>query len=168
MIEYLYTSSYTAESSPPDFALTLHVNIFFLSIQLSIPGLQQLAVARFRNALNTFVKDAKVYLDAVRLIYASTKAKLRPDLRDVVIEAAAIEMRSLLEEPARTPFLKLTADFPEFQGDLYMFLLSSLSMPLGVVIPHLCEECGPRDEDDGYEVTTDCKGCGQEKTLSFT
>jgi len=35
------------------------------------------------------------------------------------------------------------------------------------VAQELCEECGPREEGEGYEITTECKGCGKKRTLEF-
>lgn len=50
-----------------------------------------------------------------------------------------------------------------------MFLIEHLSRPMDteLVFAELCDECGPRPEDDGYEVITECKNCGKEKLLEF-
>lgn len=69
--------------------------------------------------------------------------------------------------PHREGFFKLTAEVPDFQTEIYFLMLDHPTRPMEVMAPDLCEECGPREEGDGYEVTTECKGCGKEKTLAF-
>lgn len=59
------------------------------------------------------------------------------------------------------------AEVPAFQKDVMCTMVENPASQVQVLVPELCEECGPRAEDDGYQVTTTCKGCGVEKTFEF-
>jgi hypothetical protein len=145
-MEYLYSTSYNTTDHEPDFSLPHHIKVFSFSVQLSISGLEQLATKKFAFTLMTE----------------------HPGLRRVVVEAAVTELRNLVHE---SRFFDLTSTVKDFQADIYLFLMNHPSRPVntetGYLFAELCEECGPRDSDDGYEVTTECKGCGKEKTLEF-
>jgi hypothetical protein len=168
MMEYLYTSSYTVSELPPSFSLLLHVDVFALAIRLSIPGLRQLSATRFRCTLHSLITNLDVYFNAVKSIYTLT-TPAQPELRNIVAEAAVFEMRSLLDGPFRAGFLSLTTKVPDFQTDIYDLFIKNPSRPMELVEVRLelCGQCGPMTEDDGYEVTTECKHCGEERTLRF-
>lgn len=55
------------------------------------------------------------------------------------------------------------------QTDILTLLLEHPSRPVEVEVEAqvLCEECGPRDDEDGYSITRECKGCGKVRTLNF-
>lgn len=169
-MEYLYSTNYNTIDHEPDFSLPHHIKVFCLAVQLSISGLEELSAAKFRNNLHTHVKDLDVYFSSIEEIYFVTTVE-HPALRLVVIEAAVTEMRNLLQEPTRSRFLDVTSAVKDFQAEVLLFLMQHPSRPVGVdveyVFAELCDECGPRAEDDGYEVTTECKACGKEKTLEF-
>jgi hypothetical protein len=168
MIEYLYSTNYTTIDHEPDFSLPHHIKVFCLAVQLSISGLEELAARKFRYNLHAYVKDLDVYFSSVKDIYSLTTLE-HPALRLVVIDAAVTEMRNLLQEPTRSRFLDVTSAVKNFQAEIYMFLIEHLSRPMDteLVFAELCDECGPRPEDDGYEVITECKNCGKEKLLEF-
>jgi hypothetical protein len=167
MMEYLYSTNYNTTDHEPDFSLPHHIKVFSLSAQLSISGLEQLAAKKFASTLITHVKDLDVYFSSVKDIYSVTTPD-HPALRLVVVDAAVTELRNLVHE---SRFLDLTGTVKDFQADIYLFLMNHLSRPVNTetefLFAELCGECGPRDSDDGYEVTTECKGCGKEKTLEF-
>lgn len=83
-------------------------------------------------------------------------------------------MRNLLQEGSeqRRGFLELTSAIPQFQADIYAFLLCNgnpqREVEVVTVCQELCEECGAREEGDGYEVTLECKGCGEERSIEFS
>jgi hypothetical protein len=168
MMEYLYASDYSTTDTAPTFSLDTHTAVFALASTLFIPGLQTLSIAKYRHNLNTLVSDLSVYFASVRAVYALTTSS-NPGLRLAVVEAAICEMRNLLAEgtAVRDGFLALTSEVGQFQADIYALLLRNPTRPLEVLAQELCEECGPREEGDGYEVTTECKGCGKERTLEF-
>ncbi len=167
-MEYLYSTNYATIDHEPDFSLPHHIKVFCLAVKLSISGLEELSTTKFRYNLHTQVKDLDVYFSSIKEIYSLTTAD-HPALRLVVIEAAVTEMRNLLQEPTRSRFLDVTSRVKDFQAEVIMFLMQHPSRPVDVeyVFAELCDECGPRADDDGYEVTTECKGCGKEKTLEF-
>jgi hypothetical protein len=39
--------------------------------------------------------------------------------------------------------------------------------PVQVLTQELCEDCGTRNEDDGYKISVACKGCGTDRALCF-
>lgn len=78
-----------------------------------------------------------------------------------------MEMGSLLAGPACNRFLQIMSDIPDFQAGIMLMLLRNPLRPYEMLVQELCEECGPRNENDTYEVTEECKGCGKEKTLEF-
>jgi len=166
-MEYLYSTNYNTTDLGPDFSLLHHVKVFSLAVQLSVPGLEDLAAKKFAFTLLTHIKDLDVYFSSVKEIYASTTSD-HPALRLTVIEAAVTELPNLIDEPR---FLELTSTLKDFQADIYLFLMNHPSIPVQLeteyVLPELCDECGPRADDDGYEVTMECKSCGKEKTLEF-
>lgn len=97
-------------------------------------------------------------------------------LRLAALEAAVSEVGKMVNEPG---FLQLLNEIPEFQVELLEILgtLASNGIRRGsaveeereveYVAQELCEECGPREEGEGYEITTECKGCGKKRTLEF-
>jgi hypothetical protein len=141
--------------------------VFCLAVQLSISGLEELAAKKFGFTLITHVKDLNVYFASVKDIYSVTTAD-HPALRHVVVQAAVTELRNLLHEPR---FFDATSSVKDFQADIYLFLMNYPARPVQTeteyVFAELCDECGPRADDDGYEVSTECKGCGKVKTLEF-
>lgn len=167
MMEYLYSTDYNTTDHEPDFSLPHHIKVFCLAVQLSIPGLEELAARKFRFTLITHVKDLDVYFKSVNDIYSLTTPQ-HPGLRLIVIEAAVTELRNLVDE---SRFIELTSTVKDFQADIYLFLMNhpprAIRMETEYVFAELCDECGPRADDDGYEVTTECKGCGKTKTLEF-
>ncbi|TVY71362.1 hypothetical protein LSUE1_G006989 [Lachnellula suecica] len=165
-MEYFYTSSYITTDHAPDYSLPVHIQVFNLAVDFACTGLEAVAAARFRQSLQDNVTDLEVYFKSVKSIYAKTTVA-HPALRVAVVEAAIMELRSLLTEPVRTRFFQITNDVPGFQADIMLALFDSPIRPLERVALELCEECGPRDENDGYKATMDCKSCGAEKTLEF-
>ncbi|CCU83041.1 hypothetical protein BGHDH14_bgh03983 [Blumeria hordei DH14] len=167
VMEYLYSGNYlcaSAAATTSDATLTTHISVFSVASRLVMPALVQLAEAKFRDTLNNHVADIDLYFAAVRHIYA---AAAMPGLREAVVEAAVTEMARLLGPECRAGFLVLTADLPDFQADIYLFLTHLPMRPVEVVVPALCPTCGPRAHGDGYEVTTACKACGLDCTLAF-
>jgi hypothetical protein len=174
-MDYLYTTNYTTTITDiaPYFSLDVHIQVFELATNLQIPGLQNLASQKFRYALSNYVKSTAVYFTCVRQIY-STTTKANPVLRLAVLEAAVSEVGKMVGEKE---FLQLLNDVPEFQMDLLetLGMLAANGLNRGYeketeveyVAGVLCEECGPRREDDGYETTCTCKECGKKKTLEF-
>lgn len=165
-MEYFYTCAYTTPSEAPDFGLSEHTKVFSLAVDLACPGLEAVAASNFRDVLSNKVSDLEIYFTSIESVYAST-TPANPALRLVVVEAAIIELRQLLAGPARTRFLRLAADVPDFHADVMLMLFHNPSHPAEKFAQELCEECGPRDEDDGYEVSTECKSCGVMRTLEF-
>jgi hypothetical protein len=167
MMDYLYSTDYITTDHEPDFSLPHHVKVFRLAVQLSIFGLEELAARKFASTLLHKVKDLEIYFTSVKDIYTSTTFD-HPALRLIVVEAAVTEIRNLVKEPR---FLDLTSSVKDFQADIYLFLLNPPPRVVQVepqyVFAELCDECGPRDENDGYEVETECKGCGKLKSLAF-
>ncbi|KAE9367702.1 hypothetical protein N431DRAFT_349711 [Stipitochalara longipes BDJ] len=167
MIDYLYSTEYTTTDHEPDFSLPHHIKVFRLAVQLSISGLEELAARKFAFTLLHHIKDLDVYFTSVKDIYTSNTPE-HPTLRLIVVEAAATELRNLVNEPR---FLDLTSSVKDFQVDIYLFLVNHPSRTIQVepeyIFPELCDECGPRNDNDGYEVETECKGCGKLKTLAF-
>jgi hypothetical protein len=174
-MEYLYTTNYTTvlTDALPTFSLNIHVLVFELATKLLIPGLQNLAAQKFRYTLSNHVRSTAVYFSSVRQIYNEISND-NPVLRLAVLETAVSEIAKLVLEPG---FLQLLNDVPAFQVELLETLgilaangldrRSNGENVVEYVADVLCEECGPRNEDDGYEVTTECKGCGKERTLEF-
>jgi hypothetical protein len=140
MMEYLYTSTYTTQSQPPDFALPVHIKVFVLASMLEIPGLQTLACNSFSNNLNGGVTDLEVYFSAVKEAYAYT-TYANPALRLVVVEAAITEMRVLLgTEAVKKRFHSITQEVPDFQVrtvHLFRILFSEHDFPESEVSPNL-------------------------------
>ena len=174
MMEYLYTSTYTTTITDvtPSFSLPQHVSVFNLACTLSITGLKAQSLQKYCYTLKNLVSNLSVYFTSVRTIYALPPKSAHPELRLAVVETAVLEMRNLLIEGSdqRKDFLELTSGVPHFQADIYMYLLcngSGTDVQVVSVPQELCEECGAREEGDGYEVTTECKGCGEERTLEF-
>jgi len=165
-MEYFYTSAYTTPDQAPEFGLSEHIKVFSLAVDLACPGLEAVAASNFRETLSNKVADLETYFTSIESIYASTTPE-HPALRTIVVEAAIIELRQLLEGPVRTRFLRLASDVPGFHADVMLTLFHNPSRPVEKFAQELCEECGPRDEGDGYEVTTECKSCGMERTLEF-
>jgi len=167
MMDYLYSTDYITTDHEPDFSLPHHIKVFRLAVQLSISGLEELAARKFAFTLLNKVKDLDIYFTSVKDIYASTTPD-HPALRLIVVEAAITELRNLVNEPR---FLHLTSTLKDFQADIYLFLLNNPPRHVQVepqyVYAELCEDCGPRDDDDGYEVETECKSCGKVKSLAF-
>ncbi|KAG4427452.1 hypothetical protein IFR05_017065 [Cadophora sp. M221] len=197
MVQYLYTSTYTTTLTDiaPSFSLPLHVSVFNLACTLSIPGLKAQALEKYCYTLKNLVSNLSVYYSSVRTIYDTslnsltsptssthininnsnqTQSQIHRELRLVVVETAVLEMRNLLQEGSeqRRGFLELTSAVPQFQADIYAFLLcngnSQREVEVVTVCQELCEECGTREEGDGYEVTLECKGCGEEKSIEFS
>ncbi|KUJ19441.1 uncharacterized protein LY89DRAFT_731841 [Mollisia scopiformis] len=166
MMEYLYGSNYTTQDSAPHFSLPLHISIFNLAVDLSIPGLKSLAVLKFRYNLNNYVNEPTIFFAAVRSIYETTTRE-NPELRLATLDAGISELRNMLNGPHKPGFFRLTQEVPDFQAEIYLLMLENPTRPMEVMAPELCQECGPREEGDGYEVTTECKGCGEERTLAF-
>jgi hypothetical protein len=167
MLEFLYSTNYNTIDNEPDFSLLHHVKVFCLSVELLIAGLEALSAKKFAFTLLNHIKDLDIYFSVVKEIYASTTPK-HPALRLIVIEAAVTELCHLINE---SRFFDLTSTVKDFQSDIYLFLINHPSRPLltetEYMFAALCDECGSRDEDDGYEVSTECKGCGEVKTLKF-
>lgn len=167
MMEYLYLTNYNTVDHEPDFSLSHHIKVFCLAVQLSISGLEELAAKKFGFTLVTHVKDLDVYFSSVKNIYSVTTTD-HPALRAMVVEAAVTELPHLLQEPR---FFDITSSVKDFQADIYLFLFNHPTRPVltdvEYVLPALCDECGPRAEDDGYEILVECKACGKEKTLEF-
>lgn len=113
MIEYLYTSRYTTPHDPPDYSLPIHIKAFVLATEFKIPGLQAQAAGLFASTLNGFVSDLDVYFAAVRQVYASTTYQ-NPQLRIVVVEAAATEMRTLLSDDVKERFNAITHEIHQY------------------------------------------------------
>ncbi|KAL5322752.1 hypothetical protein ACEPPN_010728 [Leptodophora sp. 'Broadleaf-Isolate-01'] len=192
MMEYLYTSTYTTTLTDiaPSFSLPLHVSVFNLACTLSIPGLKAQALEKYCYTLKNLVSNLSVYYSSVRTIYDttspsptslttssannSTNSAAHHELRLAVVETAVLEMRNLLQEGSeqRRGFLELTSAIPQFQADIYAFLLCNgnpqREVEVVTVCQELCEECGAREEGDGYEVTLECKGCGEERSIEFS
>jgi hypothetical protein len=166
MMEYFYTSAYTTTDQAPDFGLSEHVKVFNLAVDLACPGLEAVAASNYRDTLSNRVSDLEIYFTSIESIYA-TAPPANPALRVAVVEAAIIELRQMLNGPARTRFLRLAADVPDFHADVMLMLFHNPSRPMEKFAQELCEECGPRDEEDGYEVSTECKSCGVMRTLEF-
>jgi hypothetical protein len=168
MMAYLYSTNYTALDQEPDFSLPHHIKVFCLAVQLSISGLEELSAAKFRYNLCSHVKDLEVYFSSIKEVYCHTTPD-HPALRLVVIEAAVTEMRNLLQEHTRSRFLDVTSTVKDFQAEMFLFLMQHPSRPVAFeyVFPALCNECGPRDDGDGYELMMNCKKCGDKKTLEF-
>lgn len=174
-MDYLYTTNYTTilTDVTPYFSLNIHILVFDLATKFQIPGLQNLASQKFRYALSNHVRSTAVYFSCIRQIY-NTTSKENPVLRLAVLETAVSEVAKLVLEP---DFLQLLNDVPAFQVELLetLGILAANGMSrrsdgeseVEYVADVLCEECGPRSEDDGYEVTTECKGCGKKRTLEF-
>ncbi|TVY41542.1 hypothetical protein LSUB1_G001999 [Lachnellula subtilissima] len=166
MMEYFYTSNYTTVDQAPDFSLPAHVKVFCLAADFACTGLKAVAMTKYRETLQGKLRNLEVFYASVESVYATTTTE-HPELRMAVVEAAIMEMRLLLADPARERFLQLTSELSDFQADIMLTLVHNPMRPVEKVVQELCEECGPRSEDDGYEVTTECKSCGAEKTLEF-
>lgn len=179
MMEYFYTSTYSTllTDVAPAFSLPQHVSVFNLACELSIPALKTQALQKYCHTLKHFVSNLDVYFSSVRTIYSTppitNSAGKHMDLRLAVVETAVLEMRSLLAEGSeqRKGFLELTTQVPEFQADIYKFLWSNGGPQRQVevieVVHELCEQCGRSDEGDGYEITLECKRCGEERTIEI-
>ena len=184
MMEYLYTSTYTTTLTDiaPSFSLPLHIAVFNLACVLSIPGLKTQALQKFCYTLKNLVSNLSVYFAAVRRIYETplsptpTSQVVHHELRLAVVETAVLELRNLLQEGSeqRKGFLELTSAVPQFQTDIYAFLLcngngnAQREVEVVTVCQELCEECGAREDGDGYEITMECKGCGEERSIEFS
>lgn len=166
MMEYLYTANYTTVDQAPDFSLPAHIKVFCLAVDFACTGLKAVAITKYRDTLQGRVRNLEVFYASVESVYATTTNK-HPELRMAVVEAAIMEMRLLLAEPARERFLQITSELSDFQSDIMLTLVHNPMRRVEKVVQELCEDCGPRNEDDGYEVTTECKSCGAEKTLDF-
>ena len=168
MMEYLYSTTYSTIDKEPDFSLAHHAGVFHLAISLNIPGLLTFSAKCFEVSLISRVKDLNVYFQSVKWVYAATTPE-HPELRQILVNAAVTEMPKLLLAPAdRSRFLELTSTVKDFQADIYIHLMqTSAENAPGYAV--LCEECGPRadDDDHGYLISMDCSGCGKEKTLEF-
>jgi hypothetical protein len=165
MMEYLYTSTYTHHPHPPTFSLPLHTQLYILSSKFQIHGLQTLSCTLFTHHLNNHVSNLEVYFTSVRSIYAHTSPE-NPGLRIAVVEAAVSEMRKLLgDDDVRNRFFEVMTDTPDFMTDVMTLLVEHPERP--VLMQELCEECGPRGEGEGYEVTVSCKTCGKDRTVEF-
>ncbi|KAH8595016.1 hypothetical protein B0O99DRAFT_169277 [Bisporella sp. PMI_857] len=167
MMEYLYTGTYTTPSQPPDFSLKTHISVFVLASTLSITGLQSLSAQLFTLSLSS-VSDLEVYFQSVRQIYAVTSCD-NPQLRLAVVEAAVLEIRSLVgQENVRRAFLEVTSEVGEFQTDIYTYLVDNPTRGVEIETESLvlCEECGP--QSSGYSYTRTCKGCGVARTIEFS
>jgi hypothetical protein len=168
MMEYLYTSNYTTYPSEPNYCLPLHGKMYVLASELELSGLQTLAITYFRYNLNHHVTNLDVYFSSVIDVYAST-SNSNPGLRLALVEAAISEMHKILNDaPIKKRFHETTARVPQFQEEIFRFLVANPTRPVQFVMQELCEECGPRPENDNYEVTLTCKGCGEERTLEFS
>lgn len=174
MMEYLYTSTYstTLTDIAPSFSLPQHISVFNLACSLSITGLKSQALQKYCYTLKNLISNLSVYFASVRTIYELPNNPAHPELRLAVIETAVFEMQNLLMEGSeqRKDFLALTSEVPQFQADIYAYFLFNgpAAEAQVVTVPQaLCEECGAREEGDGYDVTTECKGCGEERTLEF-
>ncbi|KAK0127211.1 hypothetical protein ONS96_006764 [Cadophora gregata f. sp. sojae] len=174
MIEYLYTSTYTTTVTDiaPSFSLPQHVAVFDLACSLSITGLKSLALQKYCYTLKNLISNLSVYFTSVRIIYKLPNNSVHAELRLAVVETAVLEMRNLLVEGSeqRRDFLELTSNVPQFQADIYAYFLCNGPGPEVQVVSapqELCQDCGAREEGDGYKVTTECKGCGEERTLEF-
>ncbi len=100
MMEYFYSSNYATNDQAPDFSLPFHTKVFCLAVTLSIPGLEELAVAKYKQNLSSYVTDLGVYFASVKDIYALTTSEI-PELRNAVVEAAISEMQNLLSGPEK-------------------------------------------------------------------
>ncbi|KAL2064367.1 hypothetical protein VTL71DRAFT_4861 [Oculimacula yallundae] len=175
MMEFLYTSTYstTVTDIAPSYSLPLHVSVFNLACTLSIPLLKQLALQKYQYTLKNLVSTLSVYFSSVRSIYSTSTTIIatHPELKLIVVETAVLEMQNLLLEGSeqRREFLELTSQVPQFQVDIYEFLMCNGNPQREVEVvevwKELCEECGAREEGDGYAVTMECKGCGKERTI---
>jgi len=167
MLEYLYTAKYTTLPLEPDFCLHLHIKVFLLASKLKIAGLQAFSCNSFTSNLNNYVTDLEVYFSCIKEIYSS-KSDANPGLRVTVVEAAVSESPQLLgDESVWVGFKEVLNEVPEFQRDFMTMLVQYPDRPVHVAKPELCEDCGPRNEDDGYQMSVVCKGCGVSKTMEF-
>ncbi|TVY17009.1 hypothetical protein LARI1_G004854 [Lachnellula arida] len=166
MMEYLYTSNYTTVDQAPDFSLPAHIKVFCLAVDFACTGLKAVAITKYRDTLQGKVRNLEVFYASVESVYATTTNE-HPELRMAVVEAAIMEMRLLLADSARERFLQITSELSDFQADIMLTLVHNPMRPVEKFVQELCEDCGPRNEDDGYEVTAECKSCGVEKTLEF-
>lgn len=167
MMEYFYKAKYTTLPSGPDFCLPLHTKVYILASELQITGLQTLSSHLFTKNLVNLVTDLEVYFSSVKDVYSKTTAA-NSALRIALAKIAISEMRHMLEdEKWWERFVEVTNEVPAFQRDIMAMMVEYPVSQVQVVVQELCEECGPRAEDDGYQVTTACKGCGVDKTLEF-
>ncbi|CZT48804.1 uncharacterized protein RSE6_09556 [Rhynchosporium secalis] len=164
MMEFLYTSNYTTAVTDvaPSFSLPHHVSVFNLACTLSIPILKGLALQKYLHTLKNLVSNLSVYFASVRSIYSTPSDPSHPELKLAVVETAVLEMQNLLREGSeqRREFLELTSQVPQFQIDIYDFLMCNgnpqKEVEVVTVCQELCEECGAREEGDGYEVILEC------------
>lgn len=84
-----------------------------------------------------------------------------------MLSAAVTELKNLLLVDVYENFFGLTAEVKEYQADIYIMLVRFPNRLVEAVSQELCDECGPQDDDDGYEVMVECKSCGKEKALAF-
>jgi hypothetical protein len=167
VMDYLYTSTYIASPTGPDFCLPLHLKVHDLATELEITGLQNLAVKYFAFNLSNYVEDLEVFFSAVQEVYSKAKSK-NFGLRLAIIEAAVSEMRTLLShEHAWKRFVSIMAEIPDFQKDM-MHVMADLAIDQGENPPPvLCQACGPRTDGDCYSVELKCNSCGADKSLKI-
>ncbi|KAH8653198.1 hypothetical protein BGZ60DRAFT_436112 [Tricladium varicosporioides] len=165
MIEYLYTSQYNTSNTNAETYLDVHIKLFVLAVDFRIPGLELYASTQYKHALHNLT-DSEIYFNSVLKIYDETTSE-HPTLRFAVVEAAVIEMGSLLQRPIRERFFQLTSDVPDFHADILTYLLRNPTRPLEIEVPILCETCGPASEEEPYAVEHACRGCGEQKSIRF-
>jgi hypothetical protein len=167
LMEYLYSASYKAPDIPPSFSLPLHTTVFQLAVTLAIPSLEAYSASQFRHALNTQVTNLDIYFASVVEIYNKTTSA-HPGLRNAVVAAAIVEIKTILGEDAvRDRFHEVTVEFPEFQSEILTMMVEHPDRPIEVIIPELCAECGPVDQTQPYVFQAQCRGCGENKSLEF-
>ena len=116
--------------------LVIHVHVYILADKYDIPPLQNLAISKFKLAVNSEWKT-EAFAEAIRLVYGRIIATDDP-LRDVVVDFASKHTANLLRH--NVAFKTMMEDVGEFGRDLAMKLSERLVSRPGER-RYKCPEC---------------------------
>lgn len=123
----MYSRNYEekSHSHDDDKISELHIAVFALGDRYMMPGLKECARGKLTMFIGRQPTNCAIFLRSVRDVYSTTLCPVT-DLRDAVVNAAAIRYRKHLLAPDIKPLYdSLVSDCPDFALDLLARLLSN-------------------------------------------
>ncbi|KAG6001846.1 hypothetical protein E4U21_003774 [Claviceps maximensis] len=126
MLEYIYSGDYKERGNSQDDdgkASELHINVFALADRYIIPGLKECARVKLSAVFSRKSWDTTGFVRSVKQVYRTTP-QTATELRDLVVQIAALNKARLLSPDEKPLYDALILDCPEFASDLLTKLMS--------------------------------------------